>query len=125
MLYYNTTFSPEVLATGIGAFPYALRISSFLAVSDSPLKLDKERWRAALRTYRIDGKPTFDLSDPAQRGAMEKVLGLADQLDLPEGNLESRVSLAGKLKGVRLITDDDMATEWVDPDGEQGAAAHN
>lgn len=125
VLYYNTTFSPEVLATGIGAFPYALRISSFLAVSDSPLKLDKERWRAALRTYRIDGKPTFDLSDPAQRGAMEKVLGLADQLDLPEGNLESRVSLAGKLKGVRLITDDDMATEWVDPDGEQGAAAHN
>ena len=125
VLYYNTTFSPQVLATGIEEFPYALRISSFLAVSDSPLRLDKDRWRAALSAYRIDGRPVFDLSDPAQRSAMEKVLHLADELDQPGGNLESRASLAARLRGVRAVTDDNMATEWVYPDGEQGAAAHN
>ncbi len=125
MLFYNTTFSPEALATGIAEFPYALRISSFLAVSDRPLKLDKDRWRAALSSYRIDGQPVFDLSDPAQKAAMENVLQLADELDRPQGNLESRASLAARLKGVRLITDDNMATEWVNPDGEQGASAHN
>ncbi len=125
MLFYNTTFSPQVLATGIAEFPYALRVSSFLAVSDSPLKLDKDRWRAVLSAYRIDGRPVFDLSHPAQQAAMARVLHLADELDQPKGNLESRASLAARLKGVRLVTDDNMATEWVDPDGEQSAAAHN
>jgi hypothetical protein len=125
VLYYNTTFSPEVLATGIGEFSYALRISSFLAVSDSPLRLDKDRWRAALSTYRIDGRPVFDLSDPAQAAAMEKVLHLADELDQPGSNLESRATLAARLRGVGAITDDNMATEWLDPDGEQGTTAHN
>ncbi len=124
-LFYNTTFSREALATGISEFPYALRISSFLAVSDSPLHLDKDRWRAVLSAYRIDGQPVFDLRDPSQRAAMEKVLHLADQLDQPGSNLESRASLAARLQGVRVITDDNMATEWVDPDGDQGAAAHN
>jgi spermidine synthase len=125
LLFYNTTFSGEALATGIREFPYALRISSFLAVSDSPLKLDKERWRAVLSTYRIDGQPVFDLSDPAQRVAMEKVLHLADELDEPQGNLESRASLAARLQSARTITDNNMATEWVDPDEEPESVAHN
>jgi spermidine synthase len=125
LLFYNTTFSREALATGISEFPYALRISSFLTVSDSPLRLDKDRWRALLSAYRIDGQPLFDLSDPAQRAAMEKVLHLVDELDQPGSNLESRASLAARLRGVRIITDNNMATEWVDPDGDQGASAHN
>jgi spermidine synthase len=122
-LYYNTTFSNEVLATGIAEFPYALRLSSFLAVSDRPLVLDKNRWRAALSQFRIDGQPVFDLNDLSQRAAMEKVLQLADQLDMPDGNLESRAALARRLAGVRLVTDDNMATEWTDP--EDKASPHN
>ena len=38
--YYNTTFSDEALATGATAFPYALRVNSFLAVSESPITLN-------------------------------------------------------------------------------------
>lgn len=112
ILYYNTTWSPRVLATGIAAYPYALRVDSFLAVSDSPLVLDKERWRVALSAYRIDGRPVFDLSVPAQQAALDHILHLADELDQPRGDLESRDSLMRRLRGEKLITDDNMGTEW-------------
>jgi spermidine synthase len=110
--YYNTTWSGDVLATGATAFPYALRISSFLAVSDSPFTLDKNLWRSALTSYRIDGQPVFNLADPLQRARLEDVLHLADELDAPRGQLESHLSLQRRLVGARLITDDNMGTEW-------------
>lgn len=78
-----------------------------------------------LSEYRIDGRPVFDLTNPPDQAALENVLHLADQLDVPNANLESRASLAGRLKGARLITDDNMATEWVDPNSEDAAAPHN
>jgi hypothetical protein len=112
VLYYNTTWSQRVMATGVAVFPHALRLTNFLAVSDSPLRLDKERWRAMLSNYRIDGHPVFDLSRPEQRARLEQVLELADELDVPGGELESRASLANRLRGVRLVTEDNMGTEW-------------
>lgn len=115
VLYYNTTWSERVIATGIAEFKYALRVSNFLAVSDSPLTLDKERWRAALRAYRADGRPGYDFDDPQQREGLEKVLQLADQLDKPNGELESRASLERRTAGAELITDDNMGTEWFEP----------
>jgi hypothetical protein len=113
--YYNTTYSDEVLATGIAAFPYGLRIQHFLAVSDSPFSLDKERWRMALTKYQIDGHPVFDLSDPRQRNRMEEVLHLADSMGGSDESLESRESMLRRFHGVRLVTDDNMGTEWKVP----------
>ena len=112
ILFYNTTWSDRVLATGIAEFPYALRVEGFLAVSDHSFRLDKERWTTLLSRYRIDGMPVFDLARADQRTQMEKVLHLADELDAPNGNLESRPALLSHTKGVRLITDDNMGTEW-------------
>jgi spermidine synthase len=112
ILYYNTTWSPRVLATGITEYPYALRVGSFLAVSDSPFSLDKERWRSVLSAYRIDGRPVFDLSMPEQHAALDRTLHLADELDQPRGNLESRDSLLRRVGGEQIITDDNMGTEW-------------
>jgi spermidine synthase len=115
--YYNTTSSGEALATGATVFPYAVRIFNFLAVSDSPLTLDKDRWRVALTNYRIDGRPILDLANPLQRTRLEVVLHLADTLDIPNGGLESRSSLLQRYKSARLITDDNMGTEWLEPFG--------
>jgi len=115
--YYNTTSSRDVLATGATAFPYALRVLNFLAVSDSPFTLDKERWRKALTKYQIDGHPILDLANPQQRTRLEEVLHLANELDVPNGDLESRSSLLQRYKGARLITDDNMGTEWKEPEG--------
>jgi len=113
--YYNTTWSAEALATGASAFPYALRFMGFLAVSDSPITLDKNRWRAALTNYRIDGTPILDLADPEQKARLESVLKLADGLDTANGEIESRSNLLARLKDARLITDDNMGTEWLQP----------
>jgi spermidine synthase/MFS family permease len=113
--YYNTTWSEDALATGATAFPNALRVLGFLAVSDSPFTLDKDRWRAALVSYRIDGRPVLNLADSKQRDRLEEVLHLASELDLPNGGLESRQSLLRRFKDARLITDDNMGTEWQDP----------
>jgi len=110
--YYNTTWSEDVMATGADAFPYALRISNFVAVSDSPLSLDKNRLRAALANYRIDGQPVFDLLDPRGRARLEEVVSMADGMDAPGGWLESRASLQRRIVLPRLVTDDNMGTEW-------------
>jgi spermidine synthase len=112
ILYYNTTWSDRVLATGASEFPYALRVSNFLALSDSPFSLDKERWRSVLDQYRIDGSAVFDPANRLEQLRLEQLLHLAGELDTPKGELESRDSLLRRLKGVRLITDDNMGTEW-------------
>jgi hypothetical protein len=83
-----------------------------MAVSDSPLTLDKERLRATLTSYRIDGRPVFDLTDAKQRARLEEVLQMADGLDQPKGWLESGTSLKRRFPNARLITDDNMGTEW-------------
>jgi spermidine synthase len=116
MHFYNTTFGEEALLTGATEFPYALRVGSFLAVSDSPINVDKRRWAAALDGYAIDGKPIFDHAVPAQRAAIDKVLSLADTIQDSNGGterrLEPRESLLRRLAGNRLITDDNMGSEW-------------
>jgi spermidine synthase len=112
ILYYNTTWSDRVLATGANEFPYALRVSNFLALSDSPFTLDKNRWRSVLDQYRIDGSLVFDPANRLEQVRLQQLLHLADELDTPKGELESRDSLLKRLKGVRLITDDNMGTEW-------------
>jgi len=111
-LYYNTTSSDEVLATGIAEFPYALRVNNFLAVSDSPFNLDKSLWKRILTEYRIDGRPVFDITNRSRNDRLNGLLHLADELDIPHGNLESRMSMANRLANIRLITDDNMGTEW-------------
>jgi spermidine synthase len=110
--FYNTTWSQDAMSTGAAAFPYALRISDFVAVSDSPLMLDKALWRSTLSSYRIDGRPVFDLTDPAQKARMEQILGLADELDIAHDDLESRADLQRRFPHARLVTDDNMGTEW-------------
>jgi spermidine synthase len=54
--YYNITWSNEVQATGASAFPYALRVAGFLAVSDRPFTLGQ----AALenRSYELHDRWT-------------------------------------------------------------------
>ena len=112
ILYYNTTWSERVLATGASEFPFALRVSNFLAVSDSPFTLDKARWKSILEQYRIDGRIVFDPANPVAQAKLGQLLSLPGQLDAPKGELESRDSLLKRLKGARLITDDNMGTEW-------------
>jgi spermidine synthase len=110
--YYNTTWSEEAMATGVSVFPYNLRVANFLAVSDSPFTLDKDRWREALMVYQLDGHPVFDLSNPLHQKRLEEVLHLADESETPKQGVSTRVTLLKQLTGVPIITDDNMGTEW-------------
>jgi spermidine synthase len=110
--YYNTTWSEEAMATGMSVFPYSLRVSSFIAVSDSPFDLDKERWRHALTSYAIDSHQVFDLSQPLHQKRLEEVLAIADKSTDPHRGSESRADMQKRLANTPIITDDNMGTEW-------------
>jgi hypothetical protein len=116
VLYYNTTWSPEVFATGISVFPFALRVGSFLAVSDSPLQVDRQRWERILLGYRIDGRPVLNPADPAARARLAEVLDMANGLDQPhpgmDMRMEAREGIRRRAHLARIITDDNMGTEW-------------
>jgi spermidine synthase len=119
--YFNTTGSDEVQATGVSVFPYGLRVGNFLLLSDSPIKVDPQRWRESLATYKIEGKPVFDLSRDFDRQRLEEVLSLAQRLGHPENNffsIEDAESIRARTTGARLITDDNMGTEWSEEAGK-------
>jgi len=117
VLFYNTTWSNEVLLTGTTVFPYALRVVNFLAVSDSPIHVDKERWKSLLSSYRIDGKPVFDLTRPQDQKRLQEMLALADTIGRRTPGTEMAMELEGSIRartqGSRIITDDNMGTEWM------------
>lgn len=114
--YYNTTSSGEVQLTGATSFQYALRLSNFLAVSDSPIVYDRTRLRQELARYTLDGRPVFNLSNEADRHTLESIVSVPYSKDETIGHLdqsiEDRSSLLARLRGKRLITDDNMGTEW-------------
>ena len=74
--------------------------------------------RAALLAYPIDGRPVFDMSRPADRAALDRIVSLpvTRGLTIPPGGLdqtiEPRDSLLERLRGLQTVTDDNMGTEW-------------
>jgi spermidine synthase len=114
--YFNTTQSVETVATALHVFPYALRVINFVAVSDSSIAVDKERWNSILRRYTIDGKTVFDAVDPAAQKVLAAYMALADTLNEPPRffGLESSDSLRARLGKRLIITDDNMGLEWSD-----------
>jgi len=119
--FYNTTGSDEVMATGVRVFPYGMRLVNFMVVSDAALQLDAHRWLDVLLQYRIDGKPVFDTSQEQDRRRLREVLSIADTMDraLPTPfTLESADHIRARTSQTRIITDDNMGTEWSQPGPE-------
>jgi spermidine synthase len=114
--FYNTTDSTEALLTGLSVFPYGMRLLNFMVVSDTPLRLDADRWRNVLVNYKIDDKPLFDLSQELPRLRLGEMLSLTATMDSSADmglSLESADHIRGRTAGVRVITDDNMGTEWL------------
>ena len=115
--FYNTTDSKEAMLTGVSVFPFGMRLANFMVVSDSALELDARRWLNVLSDYKIDGKPVFDLSQELDRRRLREVMSMATtmNLDVRPGlfNLESADHVRARTAGARVITDDNMGTEWL------------
>ena len=114
--YYNTTWSGEALATGAAAFPYALRILNFLAVSDSPLVLDKNAGERRLPTTGSMGNRILILAIPAA-GPAGGCLASGRYAGRSKRTARIAKQPAQRYKSARLITDDNMGTEWLEPLG--------
>lgn len=104
IFYCNTTGSAAAVRTALAVFPFAMRVGSFIAVSDSPMSFDRTRWRQILSSYAIDGRTVFDPDDPKDRASLEDVVRY--------GDVEGRASLATRTASEEIITDDNMLGEW-------------
>jgi predicted membrane-bound spermidine synthase len=112
--FYNTTESDDAIATGLSVFPYGLRVLNFLAVSDSPIVVDKERWLTILCQYKVDGALVFDPAKPKSKRTLAAYMAFADSAkEAPRFlGMEYSNSLNARL-GPRLIfTEDNMGWEW-------------
>jgi hypothetical protein len=115
VLFYNTTASDDVVATGLTVFPYALRVYNALALSDSPLTFDRVRWKSVLLGYTIDGKPVVAASSPEQMKKLDEIVNIADGPPVGEWHsIEANDELRQRLQDRPnlIITDDNMGLEW-------------
>jgi SAM-dependent methyltransferase len=76
VFFYNTTSSGEVQRTGVAVFPYGALVGTCLALSDSPISLDIDRWKRVISDYRIDGVPVLDQRIPAHKKRLEELVAL-------------------------------------------------
>lgn len=104
IIYYNTTYSDDAIKTGASLFPHALRFGPFLAVSETPLQLDEARWRSIVE--KQSGAPKERLDEIA------KYFHTVDETGAEHFAIESRESILKRTRRFRLITDDNMASEW-------------
>ena len=115
VIYYNTTYSDDAQLTGVTLFANAIRFGPFLAVSEMPLLLDEARWRRIMMQYKLDGHAVLDAKDPAALRRLEQLAGYLRQED-STGSLhlavELRESIQRRTAYARIITDDNMASEW-------------
>jgi predicted membrane-bound spermidine synthase len=114
VFYYNTTGSDDVVATGLSVFPFGLRVVNFLAVSDAPLQIDKQRWSDTLASYTLDGRKIFDPTNPATLAVLKRYNALADSVSQPPifYGFENAAAIKARIKNPLIITDDNMGWEW-------------
>lgn len=107
VLYFNTTHSDEALRTACTAFRSGVRFGSFLAVGNGDVAFDVEAFERAIRSVRVDGQPA----------AGEPDAWLADNLPglVAPDHLEPCPRILERTAGVRLITDDNLASEGARP----------
>jgi len=95
-------------------FDHALRFFNNMIVSQDPLVPDERRFEKVLSSYVIDGEPVFDLLDPDERRRFEEVVDLLDTFTTPPNlaGFETRDDVLARTRGKRIVTDDNMGTEW-------------
>jgi len=109
LYYFNSTSEPRVQKTGAMAFPYAWRFAHLMAVSDSPLEPDLERWQSSLFDRQWMGVHALD------RSSGEDMALVRDMVTDMRRELEPRDALLARTAALLPITDDNMGTEWAVP----------
>ncbi|MBW2282306.1 MAG: hypothetical protein JRG82_16330 [Deltaproteobacteria bacterium] len=116
VFYYNTQIARRSMRTACTAFPYGMRLHNHMAVSERPLDFDPDRLFETLARYEIDGQPVIDPDNARHRKQlriMRERMGTLGNDE--EGYLEDCESILARTEGFPLVTDDNIATEWVVP----------
>ena len=124
--YFNSTWNSDtgegamVHATAVRTYPHALRVVNFMAVSDSPIPFDRERWIEAISKTPIDGHaPTLSAEQGGTR--WDELMQFAgtyatdNNAGDPWFTLEKRDSIVKRTENEGVITDDNMLSEWYFP----------
>ena len=129
----NSTHSAEIQKTYLAVFPHVRKMHSFVAGSAKPMSFDREKSKAVLLDWTIDGRKMFDPSNPGAVDAIAAILGektewrggdgkpvAPDQIEYTEkwyerAELEALVAEKGRRerREIRVITDDNMACEFL------------
>jgi spermidine synthase len=117
VFHFNTTGSADAYKTAFTVYPLGLRFVNFATVSDSPIEVNVRDWKRALDEHQIDGQPTLDSTLVTDRQRRDEVLSLAQTLSAPpiSYGLESREHVLAHVPAARVITDDNMISEWRGP----------
>lgn len=102
--YLNTTGSKEAIKTIAMNFKYTFMYSVYVVASDSPFDIDPKKFRSILETYTIDGKRVLD----PEKNKDKKMIDFLSGLKLRG----TRKELLSMTSGYRVITDDNMVTEF-------------
>jgi len=113
IFYFNTTDSNDVKKTALSVFPFGLRVYNVLAVSDLPLTFGATKWQTLLLQYSIDGLPILNPTSES----FAALMSYGATIDGPpmEEGLERGESVRSAVRSARIVTDDNMATEIVEP----------
>lgn len=103
VVYYNSTYSPDVPYTTAHVFKYVTRYFSFVAGSDSPFPTDSMVKRESLKKFYQNGLPVFDEKDSIMLGFLNE-LSSHDLSNLHDKIVSDTTRY--------LITDDNLASEF-------------
>jgi spermidine synthase len=114
VFFYNTTNSARVQRTGCLAFGDGARFFNHVVVSKTPIRWDFARWRRVLETYRIDGRPVFDVARAQDRAQLDRVVALESGSMHPGAPppIEPCSDILARTAEQAPITDDNMGSEW-------------
>jgi len=117
IVFYNTTDSSRVQRTGCSSFAHGARFTNHVVLSSAPIAWDFARWRRNLVAYRIDGRPMLDLSRAEHAQGLERLMEIEPQVRSERTHAEADwiepcPHVLTRTAGQKLVTDDNMGTEW-------------
>jgi len=118
IFFYNTTDSGRAQRTGCLTFAYGARFTNHMAVSQTPIAWDFQRWRRTLEAYRIDGTLVLDPIREQDRAMLDQLTSWEGSLAPGEAHNETRPiepcpDVLARTAGKLSITDDNMGSEWL------------
>lgn len=103
VIYYNTTHSEDITYTAARVFKHVTQFSTFVAAGDRPFTVHGPARRENFLRFLDEGRPVFSPDRPGSEAVLDSLVAAP----LPE----MADSLLAR-KDLRLITDDNMLTEF-------------